>query len=87
MFAAVRQFAALVDKNPSVGAEGPYGYLHLDDCGDGTVNKHACKRNCSERYVVDIRAVQCLLSSAGVRARWHHADSDGIRHQVRHAHS
>jgi len=39
MFAAVRQFAALVDKNPSVGAEGPYGYLHLDDCGDGTVNE------------------------------------------------
>ena len=37
MFATVRELASLIQRNPSIGAEGSYGYLHLDDCGDGTV--------------------------------------------------
>jgi hypothetical protein len=32
----IRELASLIQKNPSIGAKGPYGYLHLNDCDDGT---------------------------------------------------
>jgi hypothetical protein len=45
MFATVRELASLVEKkNPPVWAEGPYGYLQLNDCGDGTVLQALSKR-------------------------------------------
>jgi hypothetical protein len=48
MFATVRELASLIQKNPSIGAEGPYGYLHLDDCGDGTVPADALLGSCPD---------------------------------------